>query len=43
MEALWIALILGSACCVGGGYFYCTRRRQRCYEDSEVPEVQISR
>ena len=42
MNPLWISLVLGSACLISGVYFYCTIRHNRCYEDNEVPEVQIT-
>ena len=33
----WISI--GCACCISGIYFYCTMRRQRCYYDDEVEDM----
>jgi hypothetical protein len=33
----WISI--GCACCISGIYFYCTVRRQRCYYDDEVEDM----
>ena len=30
---------IGCACCISGIYFYCTVRRQRCYYDDEVEDM----
>lgn len=42
MDPLWISLVVVSSVVISGVYFYCTTRHQRCYEDNEVPEVQIT-
>ena len=43
MELIWTGIIFGSAFILSAMFFYFTMRNQTCYEDSEIPDIQISR
>lgn len=43
MVPMWTGIVFGSAFILGAILFYCTMRGQSCYEDSDVPVIQISR
>lgn len=42
MEPIWTGIVVGSGFILGVILFYCTMRGQPCYEDSDVPDIQIS-
>ena len=43
MDPMWTGIVFVSAFTISAILFYCTMRGQTCYEDSDVPAIQISR